>query len=158
MANKIARFAVNGVVKLRQTSRAQTPAAVRDRNDPRPILARLVFCQALSSPAHRSPPGSSYLPSISFHPRRHQVTPQFWTVSYDRPALHAVDIASRDSTALLVQYDSRQYAFRSSLRFVLKRRLHQDSIEWRTRLPGSLSTEWWAPMRQSYTQSKRKAK
>ena len=32
------------------------------------------------------------------------------------------------STALLVQYDERQYAFRSRLRFVLKRRLHQDSI------------------------------
>jgi hypothetical protein len=30
---------------------------------------------------------------------------QLWTVSYDRPWLHAVDIAPCDSTALLVQYD-----------------------------------------------------
>jgi hypothetical protein len=46
------------------------------------------------------------------------------------------------STALLVQYDERLYAFRSRLRFVLKRRLHQDSIECKTRVTGLLSTEW----------------
>jgi hypothetical protein len=46
------------------------------------------------------------------------------------------------STALLVQYDERLYAFRSRLRFVLKRRLHQDSIECKTSVTGSLSTEW----------------
>jgi hypothetical protein len=49
------------------------------------------------------------------------------------------------STALLEQYES-PYAVRSRLGFVLKRRLHQDSIEAQTRLPGSRSTEWWAPM------------
>jgi hypothetical protein len=42
---------------------------------------------------------------------------------------------------LLVQYDERLYAFRSRLRFVLKGRLHQDSIECKTSVTGSLSTE-----------------
>jgi len=34
-----------------------TPAAMSDPNFPSSILARLVFCQALSSSARRSPPG-----------------------------------------------------------------------------------------------------
>jgi hypothetical protein len=46
------------------------------------------------------------------------------------------------STALLEQYEESPYAVRSRLGFVLKRRLHQDSIELQTRWPGSLSTEW----------------
>jgi hypothetical protein len=46
------------------------------------------------------------------------------------------------STALLEQYDESRYAVRSRLGFVLKRRLHQDSIERQTLLPGSMSTEW----------------
>jgi hypothetical protein len=44
------------------------------------------------------------------------------------------------STALLEQYDERRYGVR--IRLVLKRRLHQGSIERLTGLPGSLSTEW----------------
>ena len=116
-----------------QTSRAQSPATMRGRKTPLSILVRLVFCQALSSPARRSPPGSSYLPSISFDPRQHQEALQCWTVSYDRPSLHAVDVASYELTALLEQYDESPYAVRSRLGFVLKRRLHQDSIERQTR-------------------------
>jgi glycerol-3-phosphate O-acyltransferase len=85
IANQIARLAVNGVVKLRQISRAHTPAALGDRNVLTTILARLVFCQALASPARRSPPGFAYLPSLSFHPRQHREALQLWTVSYDRP-------------------------------------------------------------------------
>jgi hypothetical protein len=142
MANPIARFAVNGVVKRKQTRMTHNPAAPSGRNILQPILIRLVFWQALSSSAHRSPPDSSYLPSISSYPRQHLEALQCWTVSYDRPSLHAVDVASCESTALLEQYDESPYAVRSRLRFVLKRRLHQDSIEWQTRLPGSLSTEW----------------
>ena len=142
MQNQSDRLAFNGVVKLTQTSRAQTPAAICDRIIPVTILARLVFCQALSSLARRTPPGFPYLPSISFHPRQHRVALQLWTVSYDRPSLHNVDIASSVTTALLEQYDQRRYAVRIRLRFVLKRRLHQGSIEPLTGVPGSLSTEW----------------
>ncbi len=49
---------------------------------------------------------------------------------------------TRVFTALLEQYDKIPYAVRSRLGFVLKRRLHQDSIERQTRFPGSMSTEW----------------
>lgn len=45
------------------------------------------------------------------------------------------------SLAVLEQYEANPYAVRLRLRFVLKRRLHQDSIEARTRYPGSHSTE-----------------
>src|SRR5437899_2314992 len=54
------------------------------------------------------------------------------------------------STAVLELYDETPYALRTRHRFVLKRRLHQGSIERETRLPGSLSTEWWAPMAAYY--------
>ena len=130
------------MVKRKQTSRKHTPAAKSDRNDPLSILARLVFCQALSSLARRSPPGLCYLPSISCYPRQHLKALQCRTVSYDRPSLHAVDVASYGSTAVLEQYDESRSAVRSRLRFVLKRRLHQGSILGPTRFPGSLSTEW----------------
>jgi hypothetical protein len=43
------------------------------------------------------------------------------------------------SLAVLEQYDENPYAVRLRLRFVLKRRLHQDSIEAQTRYPGSPS-------------------
>jgi len=53
------------------------------------------------------------------------------------------------SLAVLEQYQGQRYAVRLRLRFVLKRRLHQDSIEDQTRIPGSPSTEWWALMLQT---------
>ena len=43
------------------------------------------------------------------------------------------------SLAVLEQYQGNPYAVRLRLRFVLKRRLHQDSIEAQTRYPGSPS-------------------
>ena len=46
-----------------------------------------------------------------------------------------MDVASYELAALLEQSDDRRSAVRSRLRFVLKRRLHQDSIEGQTRLP-----------------------
>ncbi len=150
MPNQMSRFAFNGVVKLQQTRRKHTPAAQSDRNISSSILARLVFCQALSNSARRPPPDSCYLPSLSWYPRQHLEALQGRTVSYDRPSLHTVDVASFGSTALLEQYDETPYALGSRLRFVLKRRLHQGSIECQTRCPGSLSTEWWAPILRGY--------
>jgi len=43
------------------------------------------------------------------------------------------------SLAVLEQYHGHPYAVRLRLRLVLKRRLHQDSIEAQTRYPGSPS-------------------
>jgi hypothetical protein len=65
-------------------------------------------------------------------------------------------IQAASSTALLVQYAEHPYAGSRRLRFVLKRRLHQDSIESQTELPGSLSTEWWAPMPELYAENQKK--
>ena len=41
-------------------------------------------------------------------------------------------------TTLLEQYDESPYAVRSRLGFILKQRLHQDSIAGQTRLRGSV--------------------
>src|SRR5438105_99873 len=113
-----------------------------DRKLPSSILARLVFCQVLSDSAHCPPPDSCYLPSLSFHPRQHQEAFHCWAVSSHRPTVFPYTTLFRSSTALLEQYENKPYAVSSRLRFVLKRRLHQDSIEPQPTLRGSLSTEW----------------
>lgn len=54
----------------------------------------------------------------------------------DDPNLSAMAILRQLAgrvTALLEQYDESPYAVRSRVGFVLKRRLHQDSIERQTR-------------------------
>src|SRR6185437_4973414 len=105
-ANPNAEFLVNGVVKHVQTRRMHIPAAISDRKFPLSILISLVFCQALSSSAHRlPPPGFSYLPSLSCNLRQHPEALQLWTVSYDRPSLRIADVASYELTAELEHYD-----------------------------------------------------
>jgi hypothetical protein len=55
------------------------------------------------------------------------------------------------SLAVLEQYEDNPYAVRLRLRFVLKRRLHQVSIEARTRYPGSHSTKRRTLMKEGYS-------
>src|SRR5437660_1189513 len=55
------------------------------------------------------------------------------------------------SLAVLEHYEENPYAVRLRLRFVLKRRLHQDSIEARTRDPGSHSIKRRTLMREGYS-------
>jgi hypothetical protein len=62
-----------------------------------------------------------------------------------------VDVAPHASLAVLEQYEENPYAVRLRLRFVLKRRLHQDSIEARTRYPGSHSMKRRALMKKGYS-------
>jgi hypothetical protein len=57
------------------------------------------------------------------------------------PPAEKLQMQAACSLAVLEQYEANPYALRLRLRFVLKRRIHQDSIEAQTRFPGSPSTE-----------------
>jgi hypothetical protein len=93
------------------------------------ILIRLVFCQVLSDFARQPPPGSSYLPSLSSHSRQHLQVSHCWTVSYDRPDMRTMDVALNASCALGESDETSSCSQSQRIRFVLKRRLHQDSID-----------------------------
>src|ERR1700688_2778945 len=68
--NQISRFALNETGTEAQTRTARKADARNAPAAPPSILAGLVFCQALPSPARRSPPVLSYLPSFSLDPRQ----------------------------------------------------------------------------------------
>jgi hypothetical protein len=69
------------------------------------------------------------------------------------PPAEKLQMQAACSLAVLEQYEANPYALRLRLRFVLKRRLHQDSIEAQTRFPGSPSTERWALINQEYSKA-----
>jgi TonB dependent receptor len=61
------------------------------------------------------------------------------SVGCDNAVLNPLLGCFEASLAVLEQYEENPYAVRLRLRFVLKRRLHQDDIEAQTRFPGSPS-------------------
>ena len=130
--------------KRRRRNAAGTPHVYSSRIsflsssfEPRPTFAASTFLFAIVLPrSSTAPEGVAVL-----------------TVSYDRPSRMPWMPPFTVRLAVLEQYEEHPYAVRVRLRFVLKRRLHQDSIEAQTRYPGSLATEWWAPISEVYTRS-----
>jgi len=61
--------------------------------------------------------------------RQHLQVSHGWTVSDDRPDMRTMDVALHVSCALGESDESSSCSQRQRIRFVLKRRLHQKSID-----------------------------